>query len=620
MIKPTISRLFGAAGGALLLGCVSLSVWAQPATTANDAVSKAINSNPRVQAAWHEFLAAEDEQRSAQGGFLPQVDLGASAGIQHYDVNALNQERRFDPAGVNLTITQLLWDGFGTRSNVDRLSRERREAYYRLVDAAEDAALDAIRAYEDVQRFRTLVTLANENVVRHETVLDRINQRVRAGVGRSVDFEQATGRLALARSNLVIEQSNLHDVSSRYQRVVGEWPAAQLAPLTMQGATLPAGPAEALGIAYQEHPALAAAFESIQAANEQLRNRRSRYQPRIDLRLRGETGNDLERIRGNSTDGRAEVVLNYNLYAGGADQAAVAQSQKLISVAEDLREATCRDVRQDLRIALNDRQRLDTQLVFLETHVDTTDKARQAYLDQFQLGQRSLLDLLDTENEHFQAQRAFTNGKADHLIASARTLNGMGRLTRAVGVSRDGLPSQDDIGGREEGADYGCPQQWPEEGPGAFAYSLPTPAPLDSDGDGVPDADDLCPGTPPGTPVDSAGCAVKQEVVLNGVTFEFDSTVLTEPSKSVLNNAARILKANPETRVEVAGHTDSVGAAAYNLRLSQGRADSVVRYLVSQGVDHGQLSARGYGLTEPKASNETSEGRAVNRRVEFRVQ
>lgn len=602
------------ARSAALIACavVALPAWAEPATTAAAAAQKALSTNPEVGAAWNAFLASEDEQKIAKGGFLPRVDLGGSAGYENHDIERANRDTDYNLASVNLTVTQLLYDGFSTSTNVARLGRTKRQRYFDLLNQAESTSLEAIRAYEDVRRYRELVSLAEQNVERHRGVLGRIKQKVGAGVGRSVDLEQSNGRLALAESNLAIEKSNLHDVSARYQRVIGEWPAASLAPPEYSKAPLPANAVEALELAYKGHPALAAATENIRATDEQLANRRSLYHPRVNLRLRGEYGDDIDRIEGNTTDARAEVVMSYNLFNGGSDKAAIDQSQDLISVAENRRESTCREVRQNLRIAFNDHQRISSQLGYLKVHKETTEKSRTAYLDQFQINQRSLLDLLDTDNEYFQAQRAFVNGNYDYSISSARTLAGMGSIRQAVGITRADLPSLDSLGGGESDKGSPCPaeEEIPVEAP---------KAPLDSDGDGVPDADDLCPDTPPGTPVDGAGCAKKEVVVLSGVNFAFDSSILTEPSKVILGKSARILTANPKVRAEVAGHTDNVGTKIYNLLLSDRRAASVVTYLVSQGVKPDQLISRGYGLTQPKTTNDTAEGRAINRRVEFRL-
>jgi len=151
----------------------------------------------------------------------------------------------------------------------------------------------------------------------------------------------------------------------------------------------------------------------------------------------------------------------------------------------------------------------------------------------------------------------------------------------------------------------------------------PPPAPdrcsFDSDHDGVGDCEDRCPGTAAGFKVDATGCVVEQTVVLHTINFEFDSDRLTVPSQTVLNEIVGTLRGQSGLYVEIGGHTDSIGSDAYNDNLSQRRANSVMRYLVAQGVDASHLSARGYGERRPIASNNTEDGRAENRRVEFKV-
>jgi OOP family OmpA-OmpF porin len=145
----------------------------------------------------------------------------------------------------------------------------------------------------------------------------------------------------------------------------------------------------------------------------------------------------------------------------------------------------------------------------------------------------------------------------------------------------------------------------------------------DTDGDGVDDSKDKCPGTPPGTRVDAIGCMIlftpeRTPVILRGVLFETGKSALKPESYTVLDIVAQSLVANPQIRIEIAGHTDITGSATLNRRLSQARAEVVRAYLVSKGVAPTRMTARGYGPSDPIAPNTTPAGRARNRRVELR--
>lgn len=133
----------------------------------------------------------------------------------------------------------------------------------------------------------------------------------------------------------------------------------------------------------------------------------------------------------------------------------------------------------------------------------------------------------------------------------------------------------------------------------------------DSDGDGVPDDKDKCPGTPKGAKVNEFGCWVVK------ILFDTAKWDIKPQSFPALDEVAAVLKKNPDVKIEVQGHTDNVGKPAYNMKLSDNRAKAVVNYLVKKGVKKEMLQAKGYGLTKPIASNDTPEGRAENRRVEL---
>lgn len=175
------------------------------------------------------------------------------------------------------------------------------------------------------------------------------------------------------------------------------------------------------------------------------------------------------------------------------------------------------------------------------------------------------------------------------------------------------------------GYGYGYPYPYapvaytvPVVSPAPAAPAIPEPVvELDGDADGIVDLRDLCPASSAGAKVDAFGCEVDAAIVLRGVNFHTDSDQLTEQSLAILNTISETLTANPEIRVEVAGHTDSQGEDLYNKDLSQRRAVTVVDYLVNKGVNSDNLKPAGYGEESPMADNATTDGRAENRRVEL---
>ncbi|WAC64792.1 OmpA family protein [Pseudoxanthomonas sp. SL93] len=149
----------------------------------------------------------------------------------------------------------------------------------------------------------------------------------------------------------------------------------------------------------------------------------------------------------------------------------------------------------------------------------------------------------------------------------------------------------------------------------------PTCADGDDDGDGVNNCDDKCPGSQAGQTIGPDGCPVPVSIDLKGVNFDFDKATLRPDAVTILSEATEILKRYPDLKVEVAGHTDSVGTDAYNQGLSERRAKTVYDYLTSNGVDASRLVGPvGYGESRPLDTNDTAEGRARNRRTELNVQ
>jgi adhesin transport system outer membrane protein len=449
----------------LALACLTLTFAAQaqtaPAGTLAAAAQKAITNNPEVTARLNALRAAANEVDVAKGGYLPRVDLTASGGRDSDRITNRNpKSQSLNRAGVALSASQMLWDGQATRTDVERLGHARVTRYFEFLATSEDTALEATRAYVDVQRYRKLVALAEDNYVQHKYAFDQLQSKFKAGVGRGVDTEQANARLALAESNLTTEVANLHDVSARYMRVVGEPPAAQQPSATGLDRYMPTANADAINQAVARSASVSAAVENLRAVEAQAKGvESSAYQPTVEARLRSGVGKNFDGVATQKRDSTAEVLLNWNLYNGGSDRARVRQYADLINEAADQRDKACRDVRQTAAIAHNDIAKLKAQLAALDRNVLAIEKARDAYRQQFDIGQRSLLDLLNAENELYTARRSYAGAEHDLQLAYARTHAAKGSLTSTLGIARndENLPDANKDWQAAEDAAQRCP-------------------------------------------------------------------------------------------------------------------------------------------------------------------
>ena len=454
-LKRTLSR--SALGCLALLGASATgapgagaqdAVPAAPITTLDQAVERAINTQPEVQARWEAFLASGEDRRAARGGYLPSIDVRGEFG---------EASREFDDRGwftrdnVELSITQMLFDGFLVRSQLKEADQDRLARYYELLDEVQNKALEALEVYEDVRQYRQTLALAQKNYATHENVLALIQERAQSGVSNKADLQQASGRLALAEANLLTERSNLHVVMAHFQRVVGSRPADRLEDFEVASARVPADFATVITEAVRHHPNLFAANATIGAAKAAVSQSNAAYYPKVSVAARSGTyrnssGFDSQfDVRGRGQETFVGLNLSYNLYRGGADKARSNAALRRLSQSEDLLDKACVDLRQSASIAWNNVNTLKAKLSALEVHRAGATDVADAYEKQFYIGRRTLLDVLDAKNEAFQAERAHAQARHELTKAYYRTLHAMGILLDVLGQSREGMPAISDF-------------------------------------------------------------------------------------------------------------------------------------------------------------------------------
>jgi len=403
-----------------------------------DAAGKAVQSNPEVQLKWHQFKASLQEREITWGRYLPTLDVIYGVGREHRDSPLYNPagERRYNFNSSKVTLRENLFEGFATMHDTKRLEHASMVRFYEMLDMSESAAFEATKAYIDVWRFRQLVAFAQENYATHRVIYDKIRDRAESGVGRRVDLETAAGRLALAESNLLTETSNLHDVTARFQRIVGTLPPADMEapPTALLTKELPKARGDAINRSFEKSPQLKAAFENILSAMRNIKVQQGGYYPRVDAYAEAfheKNSGGYDGITDGTTYG---VTVSWNLFRGFQDQSRERKAAEEKYQALDTREKVCREVRQNTSMAFNDHLRLSEQLQYLDQHQLSSDKAREAFRRQFDIGQRTLLDVLDTENEYYTARRDYLNGENDLAIAQAKYQATSGNLLNVLSL------------------------------------------------------------------------------------------------------------------------------------------------------------------------------------------
>ncbi len=424
--------------------CCGLVGWATAPAFADslaDATEKAVRSHPTVMAARAFKDSAGENVDLARSGYFPTIDFRGTSGYARTNnsttrgVGGHSQASAFMWRGESsLTFSQLLWDGSGTSHRVGAAEARVDVSRFGVLNAGEQVGLRAVSSYLDLDRNRELVRLAGQNVTTHEKLVADVKLKAKSGGGNEADVNQAEARLALAEATVDQFKGTLKDAEAAYLEVIGERPGDTVRPPLPAAEALPADVDDAVRVAMTNSPTVNTAVANVAAMKKELASARASLMPRFSLDLGGVRNENAGGAKGPNNDFTAQLVMTYNLFRGGGDAARIRSTSAL------LREATLREMETRRTVAattrfsyhalITARDRLPT----LRDHVSASDKVVKAFTEQFKLGKRSLLDLLDVEGELFQARGARVNGEVALMVAHYRVLAIMGELRKNMGI------------------------------------------------------------------------------------------------------------------------------------------------------------------------------------------
>jgi adhesin transport system outer membrane protein len=428
MMNLKLSVIVSAVAGALIAY--------QPASaqSLHDAVEQTLRTNPDVLIDANRRLETDQNIRQARGGYLPKVDLGLGIGGEWSEnISTRPGHRTLTRTESSLTLSQMLYDGAGVSSEVERHTARMESAAYKVAGTSQTTALRAIETYLDVLRRQEQLDLIQDNLAAHERTYQQIKLRADSGVGRKADLEQIQARLSLSQANLASAQANLRESTINFLRVVGEKPVDLSKPAAPD--PIPADVDTAVQTAYDNHPILRSAMADVEATKAQTRAAESALKPRVDLELGTSWNRNLDGVDYKNNDAYAMLRLRYNLYHGGSDQARISETRIQTQEATEVQNRTRRQIEESTRLSWNAMETAIDRLPKIKSQADATALTRDAYAKQFSIGQRTLLDVLDSENELYTSRSNYVDAQYIELFARYRLLADTGQLIESLGVT-----------------------------------------------------------------------------------------------------------------------------------------------------------------------------------------
>ena len=428
----------------MLLAAGALIISASPAlaTDLREAVQSALNTNPEIRQAISNKEATRAERKQAQGLWYPRISVEASAGARRLS----NPSRRrigfgddtLYPIEGQALADQLLFDMGGRQAEIRRQAARTDAAAARIEERSEFVALNTSRAYIDYLLQQRLVAIAEDNAAFHEKLAGDLREGVSKGSISIADQQQAEERLQSARARVTEAREDLDTAAIEFQTLTG-LPIDNVTMPPDLSQYLPGSLAEAEAAARANNPRVQETLADLASQREVIKAAKSEMGPKVNLEGRARIGHDIDGFEGRTTDLLGRVVMRWTMFNGGTNVNNVREQEaRANEVHARLFEQT-RQAEQDVRAAwsrLTNQTRLTGEL---ETQGRVSDDLLLSYREQFNVGRRSLLDVLDAQNTRFNVQEKIESSRLARLYAQYRVLAASNRLIEALGVN---MPSE----------------------------------------------------------------------------------------------------------------------------------------------------------------------------------
>ncbi|MBK5264748.1 MAG: TolC family protein [Alphaproteobacteria bacterium] len=424
-------------------GALILSVTGAGAETVDlkTAVQAAVDSHPEINQAIMNKEAIEFERDQAKGLFLPRISVEGSAGIRRLENTTRRaigiEDQTLYPLEASILGEQVLFDSGARNAELKRQAARTDGAALRVGERSEFIALNVARQYLDYMLQQRVVAAAQDNVTFHELLVGDLREGVSKGSISIADQQQAEERYQAAKIRRTEAQEDLTNAAISFTTLTGIAISDVVVPESLQAA-LPPTLADAVAAVRERNPRIREAQADVDAAYQVVNAAKADLGPTVSLEGRGRIGEDVDGFKGSTNDVQARVVLRWQLFDGGINRAKVQEMTRRASEARFRLHQLTREAEEEVRQAWNRRQSEGFRLTDLEQQSKVSDDLLLSYREQFNVGRRSLLDVLDSQNTRFNVQVRTETSRLAQVFAEYQILAAEDQLLSALGVT---LPS-----------------------------------------------------------------------------------------------------------------------------------------------------------------------------------
>jgi len=534
-------------------------------------VSEVLSTNPIILERLKNYNATKEDITSAESGYYPKVDLNLGFGVENNDkTNAngvtvdLGDAESLSVYQNSLKYTQNLFNGFSTTYQVKEQEYRTASAAYSYIEKVNNTSFEMVNQYLQVMKNQELLETAKENVQINEEIFAKVQKLYDAGLTTLSEVNKIESSLSLAKSNQVVQENTILDVSYNFQRVLGRYMDPESMSRPMLNITLPATQEKATQFAMQNNPSLLVSEYNIKLAQATNREKNSAFYPKIDIEVSQHMNKNLSAVEGDDNRFRAMAYLSYNIFNGFADSSALQKSISQVHQEVETKNSLRRQVIEGLNLSWAANKKLEEQLAHLKEYKKFSLKTLTLYAKEYDLGRRSLLDLLSSQNDFIASKAQIINTEYSLLFAKYRILDAMGTLVSTVVSNEEIIYSNVGLDGKTPDNSDSIPVQY------------------DRDQDLIVDNMDICNNSLSTQMKNIYGCELKDDSVSKVErysAFEFSGDELNSNSEEKLQKLIKELTSYGLEKIKL-----TLLGNAQTQELSQRRADIVKEIFVKAGA------------------------------------